>query len=68
MSVNLMVLMASRSSSLGAYDRDSLARRVPMIGWGRGNRRGCCVVIPIGCLLPALLALLLFAVAIAGLL
>ena len=39
-----------------------------MIGWGRGNRRGCCVVMPLGCLLPALLVLLLFAVVIAGLL
>jgi hypothetical protein len=20
-----------------------------MITWGRGNRRGCCVVVPVGC-------------------
>ena len=22
-----------------------------MIRWGRGNRRGCCVVVPAGCLM-----------------
>jgi hypothetical protein len=36
-----------------------------MIRWGRGNRqgRGCCVVVPIGCLNSALVDLLLCRVA-----
>jgi hypothetical protein len=30
-----------------------------MIRWGRGNSRGCCVVVPIGCLFFVLLVVLL---------
>jgi hypothetical protein len=28
-----------------------------MIRWGRGNRRGCCVVIFIGCLFSVLIVI-----------
>jgi hypothetical protein len=28
-----------------------------MIRWGRGNSRGCCMVVPIGCLLSVTLIL-----------
>ena len=36
-----------------------------MFGWGRGNRRGCCVVVPVGCLFSVLLVLLVSALAVA---
>ena len=36
-----------------------------MFGWRRGNRRGCYVVMPIGCLLAVLLVLLVSGLAIA---
>jgi hypothetical protein len=39
-----------------------------MFRWGRGNRRGCCVVVPIGCLLSVLLVLLVSGLAVAQLL
>ena len=39
-----------------------------MIRWGRGNRRGCCVVIPVGCLFSVVLIVLLSGAAIAALL
>ena len=39
-----------------------------MIGWGRGNRRGCCVVVPIGCLTSIVLILLFSGLAVAQLL
>jgi hypothetical protein len=39
-----------------------------MIGWGRGNRRGCCVVVPVGCLTTLALILLLSGLAVAKLL
>jgi hypothetical protein len=29
-----------------------------MVRWGRGNRGGCCVVVPIGCLTSVALILL----------
>jgi hypothetical protein len=38
-----------------------------MIRWGRGNRRGCCVVIPIGCLFSVLIVILLTGLAVAQL-
>ncbi len=37
-----------------------------MIRWGRGNRRGCCVVVPIGCLTSVALILLFSGLAFAG--
>ena len=36
-----------------------------MIRWGRGNSRGCCVVVPIGCLFSVLLVVLLSGAAMA---
>lgn len=39
-----------------------------MFRWRRGNRQGCCVVIPIGCLLSVLFILLLSGLAVAELL
>ena len=38
-----------------------------MLRRGRGNRRGCCVVVPVGCLMSVLLVLLLSGAAIAQL-
>jgi hypothetical protein len=40
-----------------------------MIRWGRGRSqgRGCCVVVPIGCLLNVMLILLFFGLAVAQL-
>jgi hypothetical protein len=29
-----------------------------MLRWGRGDRRGCCVIVPIGCLMSVMLVLL----------
>lgn len=39
-----------------------------MFPWRRGNQRGCCVVIPIGCLMSLLLVMLVAGVAVAKLL
>ena len=39
-----------------------------MIRWGSGNRRGCCVVVPIGCLMSVTAILLFSGLALAGLL
>jgi hypothetical protein len=41
-----------------------------MFGWGRRNRqgRGCCVVVPVGCLLSVMLLLLFSGLAVAQLL
>ncbi len=36
-----------------------------MFGWGRGNRRGCCVVVPVGCLFSVLVVLLVSGLAVA---
>ena len=36
-----------------------------MFGWRRGNGRGCCVVVPIGCLFSVLLVLLVSGLAVA---
>jgi hypothetical protein len=36
-----------------------------MFGWGRGNSRGCCVVVPVGCLFFVLLVLLVSGLAVA---
>jgi hypothetical protein len=36
-----------------------------MIGWGRGNRRGCCVVVPVGCLMTGVPVLLFSGLAVA---
>ncbi len=40
-----------------------------MIRWGRGSRqgRGCCIVVPIGCLLSVMLILLFSGLALARL-
>ena len=38
-----------------------------MIRWGRGNRRGCCVVVPVGCLMSVVMILLFAGLAFAGL-
>ncbi len=39
-----------------------------MFVWGRGNRRGCCVVLPIGCAFSVLLVLLVSGLAVARML
>ena len=39
-----------------------------MIRWGRGNRRGCCVVVPVGCLFSVVLVVLVSGAAMAALL
>ncbi len=39
-----------------------------MIRWGRGNSRGCCVVVPIGCLFSVLFVVLISGAAMAALL
>ena len=39
-----------------------------MFGWRRGNSRGCCIIVPIGCLLTAMLVLTFSGLAVAGLL
>lgn len=39
-----------------------------MFGRRRGDSRGCCVVVPIGCLLTVVLALTFSGLAVAGLL
>lgn len=39
-----------------------------MIRWGRRDRGGCCVVVPIGCLFTVLLVLLLSGIAVARIL
>ena len=39
-----------------------------MFGWGRGNRRGCCVVVPVGCLMSVAPILVLSGPAVARLL
>jgi hypothetical protein len=39
-----------------------------MIRWGRGNSRGCCVVVPIGCLFTVPLVVLISGAAMAALL
>ena len=39
-----------------------------MFRWGRGNRRGCCVIVPFGCLMSLLLIVLLCGIAVAELL
>ena len=36
-----------------------------MIRWGRGNRVGCCVVVPIGCVTSVVLILLFSSLAVA---
>jgi hypothetical protein len=36
-----------------------------MFGWGRGNRRECCVVVPVGCLFSLLLVVLVTGLAVA---
>ncbi len=61
--LNLPFLLSGYS-----HDRNRLAGRKPMIGWGRGNRRGCCVVVPVGCLTTLALILLLSGLAVAKLL
>lgn len=38
-----------------------------MFRWRRGNSRGCCVVVPIGCLLTVLLAVTFSGLAVAAL-
>lgn len=39
-----------------------------MLGWRRSDSRGCCVVVPIGCLLAVMLVLTFSGLAVAGLL
>jgi hypothetical protein len=39
-----------------------------MMRWGRGNSRGCCVVVPIGCLFSVVLVVLVSGAAMATLL
>ena len=36
-----------------------------MIRWGRGNRGGCCVVVPVGCVTSVVLILLFSGLAVA---
>jgi hypothetical protein len=39
-----------------------------MFRWGRGNSRGCCIVVPVGCLLSGTTVLLLSGMAVAKML
>lgn len=36
-----------------------------MFPWRRGNSRGCCVVVPVGCLFSVLMVLLVSGLAVA---
>ena len=44
------------------------SQRTQMIRWGRSQGRGCCVVVPIGCLMSVMMILLFAGLAMAQLL